>query len=111
MLELARRRKVPALIGTAVVVVAAVATVLATRSPAAPNLPAVSPHSLVASAIRAMAENGPISGDAHVHIDLGLPSLPTNEGLPETGPLALLSEFTGDHSLRVWKSSDGLRVA
>src|SRR5205823_5723608 len=82
----------------------------AARPSPAPDLPAVGVKRLVASAIRAASRHRPISGTATTHVDLGLPDVPSTEGGPGTGPLAVLSGFSGDHTLRVWASRDGLRV-
>src|SRR5438132_6845003 len=112
MLELVRRRRIPALVVGAVVVAAAVSTFLATRAPAAPTLDAVSAHDLIASAIEAGHDAPSVSGTAHVHVDLGLPQLPSStEAGPVSGPLGILAEFSGDHTLRVWRSRDGVRIA
>ena len=88
-----------------------VATLLATRGRSAPSLPRVSARALVTSAIRAASRNGPVSGTASVHLDLELPSLPSSETGPGTGPLGVLSELSGDHTLRVWRSRVGVRIA
>ncbi|MFN2544098.1 MAG: outer membrane lipoprotein carrier protein LolA [Actinomycetota bacterium] len=111
MLALVRRRKGTAALAALVVATASITTVLATRSTAAPNLPPISATRLVSEAIAAVERNGPVHGDASVHIDLGLPSLPSSGYGPQTGPLSVLAELAGDHSLRVWKSPDGVRIA
>src|SRR5207245_8722603 len=69
------------------------------------------PQRLLASAIRAAQHNGPVSGTATVRVDLGLPQLPTSDFGPRAGALSLLSDLSGDHTLRVWRSRDGFRVA
>ena len=100
-----------ALSAAALAAVLAVTTFLATRSTAAPDLPAISAEQLVTKTLTTLEHNGPIHGDAQVHLDLGLPSLPTADyGTPE-GPAQVLGELSGDHSLRVWKSADGFRLA
>jgi hypothetical protein len=111
MLELVRRRRWTAALVTGAVALTAVVTFLATRSTATPDLPAISPERLVTSAIRAAERNEPISGMASLHLDLGLPDLPSTSGVTPTGPLGVLTTLAGDHDLRVWKSADGVRVA
>jgi hypothetical protein len=84
---------------------------LAGRASSAPKLPPVTAQELVASAIRATRVQPAISGRVGTHIDLGLPQLP-NIGPDElTGPASVLQYVSGDHDLRVWSSSRGLRVA
>src|SRR5437870_10990241 len=88
--------------------------VAATRAASStPSLPAVPPDRLVASALRALENPGPVSGYVRTHVDLGIPSLPDEgpAGTASTGPAGLLSVLTGDHRLRVWRSDDGIRIS
>lgn len=85
--------------------------VLAGRASSTPHLPAITPQQLIASMVRAAEANRPISGQAAVHIDLGLPSLPDQLSEQAPGAEALLANLSGDHRLRVWHSADGFRVA
>src|SRR5919198_3494376 len=80
---------------------------LATHAP--PRLPRVSAAALIASALTALAEGRPQSGSVSATVDLGLPALidlPTS-----AGTLSTLSLLTGTHTLKVWRSADGLRVS
>jgi hypothetical protein len=70
------------------------------------RLPHVSPAALIASALTALARGRPQSGSVSATVDLGLPHLIDLPG--GTGPLSLL---TGTHTLKVWRSADGLRVS
>ena len=76
------------------------------------RLASVATDQLIASTLRAIADGRPISGHISAHIDLGLPSLPT-EGLPNIpgGAAQFLASLSGNHRLRVWRSADGLRVS
>jgi len=111
MLETARRYRKSTTAGAAVLAAVLVVGLLAARGRSAPALPRVSAKSLLASAIRAVSRNGPVSGTATVHLDLGLPQIPSTGEGPGTGPLATLSELSGDHTLRVWRSRAGVRIA
>src|SRR2546429_4009236 len=74
------------------------------------RLAPIATDQLIASTLRAIADGRPISGHVSAHVDLGLPSLPT-EGLPNNlgGAAGFLSSLSGNHRLRVWRSADGLR--
>src|SRR5438552_6496921 len=100
-------------VAAAVLAVAISAAVLvSTRSSATPDLPTIGARSLVASVLRAGTRHIPVHGTATIHVDLGLPQLPSSDvGAPSTGPLGALSDLSGDHTLRVWASADGVRVA
>src|SRR2546426_3570019 len=75
------------------------------------RLAPIATDQLIASTLRAIADGRPISGHVSAHVDLGLPSLPT-ESLPNNlgGAAGFLSSLSGNHRLRVWRSADGLRV-
>ena len=113
MLTRALGRRGARLVALAVLAAAIGAAVLAsTRSSATPDLPSTAPRALVASVLRAAAKHVPVHGTARTHVDLGLPQLPASDvGAPATGPLSALQELSGDHTLRVWASADGVRVA
>jgi len=99
-------------IAVALVMAVVAGVVLSTRAPASPNLPQISAQELVSTSLRAVAQDPSVSGDAQIHVDLGTPQLPSTDGeLPVSGPLALLSAISGDHTLRVWHSKDGIRIA
>jgi hypothetical protein len=96
------------------VVAISVGALVAIRAQASPDpaLPAVAPDRLVASVLQALAERGPISGKVDAFVDLGLPSLPDSGPASEIRSAAgLLSEISGSHHLRIWRSAGGLRVA
>jgi len=94
----------------AAVMVAAVA-VVATGASAHPTLPATTPTALIASALRAMAADRPVSGELASKVDLGLPSLPDEGPQAEDSLGRLFSAISGDHVVRMWSSADGLRLA
>lgn len=112
---MARLARSPRLRGLAVIVVAGVLLVstaaLAGAARSSPQLAEVSAHTLVANVLRAMSADPPISGSMTTHFDIGLPSFPDEGPGTPTGPLALISSFSGDHRLRVWHSRDGARVS
>ncbi|TMK86277.1 MAG: hypothetical protein E6G44_04065 [Actinobacteria bacterium] len=77
-----------------------------------PTLPPVTPERLVASVLRAMAARPPISGRVTAFVDLGIPPLPDSGPGSELGSAAgLLVQVSGTHHLRVWRSTDGFRLA
>jgi len=92
------------------VVVVVVGTVVgvraATRGPV--RLPPVSANRLAAETAAALAADPTISGTVLVHVDLGIPDLGDTGGLVDAGPLSLL---LGDHTIRLWRSPLGARVA
>ena len=70
------------------------------------DLPQISPAALVASTVRALGSDRPISGSVELSVDLGLPQVVDLGSQP--GPLGLLS---GTHELKFWRSADGLRIS
>lgn len=105
----ARRRTAVVVVG--VVVAATALSLVATKARSAPSLPRISAQSLLASTVRALRAAPPVSGTVQTNADLGVPSLPSNGPDAATGPAALLLSFSGRHTLRVWSSRDGFRVA
>jgi outer membrane lipoprotein-sorting protein len=112
---MARLARSPRFRGIAVIVVAGVLLVstaaLAGVARSSPQLPAVSAQQLVSNLIRAVSADPPVSGSMSTHFDIGLPSFPDEGPATPTGPLALISSFSGDHRLRVWHSRDGVRIS
>ena len=106
-----RWRLLAALLAGGILVGGAVAVAAAQVSTPV-RLAPVAADQLIASTLRAIADGRPISGHVSAHIDLGLPSLPT-EGLPSNlgGAAGFISSLSGNHRLRVWRSADGLRVS
>lgn len=101
------RPRVRLVVGTVVLLVALALLVAQSRSAqSAPELPQVDADELLASVIRAGAEASPVSGEATVSLDLGLPDLASHGGRDD--PLA---DLAGEKRLRVWRSPDGVRVA
>lgn len=91
---------------------AGVAVSVAARPSSPPSLPPTSPNRLIASTLRALAQDPSVSGHLTAHLDLGLPSIP-NEG-PGAAPseaAGFLASLTGSHRLRLWSSADGFRLA
>src|SRR6266540_2526609 len=106
-----RWRLLAAVLGAGILASGAIAAVAAQVSSPV-RLAPIATDQLIASTLRAIADGRPISGHDSAHIDLGLPSLPT-EGLPNIpgGAAQFLTSLNGNHSLRVWRSADGLRVS
>jgi hypothetical protein len=94
-----------------VLLIAATASVAA-RTSASPDLPPITADRLVTSTLRALANDGPVSGRMAVHLDLGLPSIPdTGPGAVGAGTGGFLASLSGNHRLRLWSSADGFRLA
>ena len=109
-MALIRRRRSLALVAAVALVIVGGASALGRATPA-PALPPVSADELIASVLRAMAARPPISGHVTARLDIGIPALPDRGPARASGAAELLSTLTGSHRLRVWRSSDGLRVA
>jgi outer membrane lipoprotein-sorting protein len=105
-----RWRLLAALLAGGVVVSGAVAVAAQVSSPI--RLAPIATDQLIASTLRAIADGRPISGHVSAHVDLGLPSFPT-ENVPNIpgGAAQFLTSLSGNHRLRVWRSGDGLRVS
>jgi hypothetical protein len=103
------RRAVVPVVG-AVLLVGAVS--VAARPSATPSLPPITPGRLIASTLRSLAQDRPVSGHLRARLDLGLPSIP-DEGFGATASEAagFLSSLTGTHRLRLWSSPEGFRLA
>jgi hypothetical protein len=71
------------------------------------ELPPVSPDRLAAESAAALAGDPTFSGTVRIHFDLGVPNLGDSD-LPGVGPLGAL---LGDHTVRVWRSPFGARLA
>jgi hypothetical protein len=100
-----RRRIGAVLVAVAVLVAAGLALARLDNRPT-PDLPRVTPASLIASTARALAQDRSISGSLQVSVDLGLPQV-LDLG-SQGGPLSLLS---GTHELKLWRSADGVRIS
>jgi hypothetical protein len=99
-------------LATAVTLAVVLGVILSARAPASPKLPQVSSRALAAHVVDALERDPSVSGHVQVHVDLGIPQLPSADGeTPVAGPLSLLSAISGDHTLRVWRSRDGIRIA
>lgn len=97
-------------LGALVLVVAAAS--MAARPSASPQLPPIAPERLIASTLRALARDRPVSGHLNAHLDLGLPALPdTVPGPAVSDAASFLASLSGDHRLRLWRSADGFRLA
>jgi hypothetical protein len=90
----------------AVSIVIAVGWLSVGRAAPTPDLPSVSPSTLIASTLHAVASRTPVSGMVKSHVDLGIPQLPSSLSDP-AGPAALL---LADQTFKVWYGPDGLRV-
>jgi hypothetical protein len=99
--------------GVGAVLLVVVAASVAARPSPSPVLPPISPEELVASTLRALARDRPVSGHLAAHLDLGLPALPdvAAPGAVGSGAASFLASLSGDHRLRLWRSPDGLRLA
>jgi hypothetical protein len=89
-----------------------VAASVAARPSSTPSLPRIAPERLVASALRSLARDRPVSGHLTAHVDLGLPSLPAEgPGASASEGAGFLASLSGAHRLRLWSSADGFRLA
>jgi hypothetical protein len=106
------RRRVVMVAALAGALLVGVAASVAARPSSAPDLAPISTERLIASTLRALAQDPPVSGRLAAHLDLGLPAIP-HEGpaAVESGPAGILASLTGNHRLRVWSSADGFRLA
>jgi hypothetical protein len=77
------------------------------RASDAPSLPPIAADRLLASSALALSGPVTIAGDVQTRLDVGLPEVPTSLG-GEGGAVAMIG---GTQRFRVWRSSDGLRVA
>ena len=96
--------------------VAVGAWTLSAAASSPPTLPAVQPQELVASVLRAMRTEPGVSGHVETHADFGITALASgplagqaDQAAP--GGLGALASLLGDHHVRVWSSSDGLRIS
>ena len=107
MARLLRSRSALAATALAVAVVLAVGWLSVGRAAPMPDLPPVSPSTLIASALHAVANRTPVSGTVATHVDLGIPQLPSSLSDP-AGPAAIL---LADQTFKAWYGPDGIRVA
>jgi outer membrane lipoprotein-sorting protein len=107
MARLLRSRSALAAAVPAVAIVLAVGWLSVGRAAPLPHLPSVSPPTLIASTLHAVANRTPISGTVKTHVDLGIPQLPSSLSDP-AGPAAIL---LADQTFKVWYGPDGIRVA
>lgn len=107
MARLLRSRSVFAGTVLAVTLVLAVGWLSVGRAAPTPDLPSVSPASLIASTLHAAANRTPVSGTVRTHVDLGIPQFPSSLSDP-AGPAAVL---LADQTFKVWYGPDGVRVA
>ncbi len=107
MARLLRSRSTLAAAVPAVAIVLAVGWLSVGRAAPLPDLPSVSPPTLIASTLEAVANRTPVSGTVKTHVDLGIPQLPSSLSDP-AGPAAIL---LADQTFKVWYGPDGIRVA
>jgi outer membrane lipoprotein-sorting protein len=82
------------------------------RAEPVPSLPGTSPDALLASTLEALSSPPTVSGTVQTHIDLGLPQLPDlSTGTGGGGGSDPSSLLLGDQTFRLWRSSDGVRIA
>jgi hypothetical protein len=96
----------------ALVVALAVAAigVASVRADPSPDLPPVGGDQLLASSLTALALPFTIAGDVDTHVDLGIPQIPASVS-GGGGVMGSLWLVAGDQRYKVWRSSDGVRVA
>lgn len=107
MARLLRSRSALATTALAVAFVLAVGWLAVGRAAPLPDLPSVSPSTLIASTLHAVANRTAVSGTVTTHVDLGIPQLPSSLNDP-AGPAAVL---LADQTFKVWYGPDGIRVA
>lgn len=104
------RTLVVAGLGAVLMVVAAAS--VAARPSMSPDLPPVAPGRLIASMLRALAQDRAVSGHLDAHLDLGIPALPdVVPGAAGSDAVSFLASLSGGHRLRLWRSADGFRLA
>src|SRR6266542_5007137 len=108
---MARIRRSPLLLVLVLAVVASGITAGLAARASTPSLPSITPERLIASSLRALNADGPVSGQLLAHVDLGLPSLPDEGPRAQGGLASLFDAVNGDHRVRLWSSGDGYRVA
>jgi hypothetical protein len=100
-----------------IVAIAAALTVAAigvanVRADPAPHLPPIGGDELLASSLAALARPFTISGEVTTRFDLGIPQIPSSvSGGAGGGVMGAIALVTGDQRYKVWRSSDGVRVA
>jgi outer membrane lipoprotein-sorting protein len=102
-----RARLLPIASFAAIVVAVAGVSAVRAASTSAPSLPLMAPEELIASTL-GMDRTLSVSGRVVTRVDLGVPELPVDLGGGLAGPIAMLS---GEQEFRVWRSSDGVRIA
>ena len=107
MARLLRSRSAFVAAATAATIVLAVGWLSVGRAAPTPDLPPVSPASLIASTLLAVADRTPVAGTVKTHVDLGIPQLPASLG-DAAGPAGVL---LADQTFKVWYGPDGVRVA
>jgi outer membrane lipoprotein-sorting protein len=107
MARLLRSRSAFAATALAVAFVLAVGWLSVGRAAPMPDLPSVTPSTLIASTLHAVANRTAVSGTVTTHVDLGIPQLPSSLNDP-AGPAAVLLT---DQTFKVWYGPDGIRVA
>src|SRR5205809_7320343 len=72
--------------GLGIVLVVAAAASVAARPSTAPRLAPISGERLIASTLRVLAKDPPVSARLALHLDLGPPALPAGPPAPAPGP-------------------------
>ncbi len=86
--------------------------VASVRADPTPNLPPIGGGELLASSLAALARPFTISGEVQTRFDLGIPQIPSSVGGGAGGGvMGAVVLVTGDQRYKVWRSSDGVRVA
>jgi outer membrane lipoprotein-sorting protein len=82
------------------------------RADPTPDLPPIGGDELLAAALGALARPFTISGDVDTHVDLGIPQIPAGVGGGNGGGvMGAVDLVAGDQEYKLWRSSDGARVA
>lgn len=102
------RMRAPRTLLILLVVLGLGAGVAVARASSPPDLPPITAERLLASMLRAAGSPPPVSGEVAATIDLGIPRIA--EG-PAAHAASGIDALWGDHRLRVWRSSDGFRIA
>ena len=105
------RRRIT-IVGVVAALAVAALGVANVRADPTPDLPPVAGDELLASALGALARPFTISGDVDTHADLGIPQIPAGVGGGNGGGLmGAVNLVAGDQAYKIWRSSDGARVA
>src|SRR3954452_9201410 len=109
-MRLSRRATVAVIVSLAVAVVVG-GTIAGNAQTPPPSLTPLSAEQLLSNLITTAETTPPpsLSGEASSSVNLGFPQIPA--GVGGTAGTGLTDLLTGDQSYKVWRSTDGVRIA